>query len=113
MNNYVQKIVSLILVVLITLLVLSECKIIVFSLVIKDVLSFITIVLMIFSSTSVICCSKSALNKFINYLILLTVIVGITVVIINKELNVVVYVSLLLSVVYALIDMLYNKKFSS
>lgn len=109
MNKLIQKIVSLTLLFLISLLVLDYFKIIEFNNVLGSSLSFITIVLIVFSSTSVICTSKSGLNKFINYLILTSITVGIVFRIIYGKLNMVIYVALLLTVVYALMDMLYKR----
>lgn len=109
MNKLIQKIVSLALLFLISLLVLDYFKIIEFNNVLGSSLSFITIVLIVFSSTYVICTSKSGLNKFINYLILTSITVGIVFRIIYGKLNMVIYVALLLTVVYALMDMLYKR----
>ena len=109
MNRMIEKCVSLVLVVLITLLVLDYFKIIVFSKMIGECLSFITVVLIVFSSTSAICTSKSGLNKFINYIILLTITVGLVITIVYDKLNIIVYLALLFTVVYALMDMLFNK----
>ncbi|MBE6050406.1 MAG: hypothetical protein E7214_07040 [Clostridium sp.] len=110
MNKVVSKIVSLCLVVLITLLVLDYFKIIAFSKMIKDSLSLITLILIVFSSTAVICTNKSGFNKFINALILTSITVGLLFYIFNGKLNKLVYLSLLFTVIYALIDMLYYKK---
>ena len=90
MNKLIQKIVSLALLFLISLLVLDYFKIIEFNNVLGSSLSFITIVLIVFSSTSVICTSKSGLNKFINYLILTSITVGIVFRIIYGKLNMVI-----------------------
>ena len=109
MNKMIQKIVSLALLFLISLLVLDYFKIIEFNNVLWSSLAFITIVLILFSSTSVICTSKSGLNKFINYLILTAITVGIVLRIIYGKLNMVIYAALLLTVVYALMDMLYKR----
>ena len=109
MNKLIQKIVSLALLFLISLLVLDYFKIREFNNVLGSSLAFITIVLIVFSSTSVICTSKSGLNKFINYLILTAITVGIVLRIIYGKLNMVIYAALLLTVVYALMDMLYKR----
>lgn len=109
MNKTIQKIVSLALLFLISLLVLDYLKIIEFNNVLGNSLSFITIILIVFSSTSVICTSKSGLNKFINYLILTAITVGIVLRIIYEKLNMVIYAALLLTVIYALMDMLYKR----
>ena len=109
MNKKIKKIISLALLFLISLLVLDYFKIIEFNNVLGSSLAFITIVLIVFSSTSVICTSKSGLNKFINYLILTAITVGIVLRITYGKLNMVIYAALLLTVVYALMDMLYKR----
>lgn len=109
MNKMIQKFVSLSLLLLITLLVLNYLKIIEFNTILRDSLSFITIVLILFSSTSVICTSRSGLNKFINYLILAAITVGVVVKIIYGKLNMIIYAALLLTAIYALMDMLYKR----
>ena len=108
MNKLILKVVSLCLVIMITLLVLDYFRIITFTKMIKNNLALITIILTVFSSTAVICTSKSGFNKFLNYVILLTTIVGLILFEINNSLNSIIYVALLFTVVYALMDMLYK-----
>lgn len=108
MNKLILKVVSLCLVILITLLVLDYFKIITFTKVIKNILALITVILTVFSSTAVICTSKSGFNKFLNYVILMATIVGLVLFEINNALNNIIYVALLFTVVYALTDMLYK-----
>ncbi len=108
MNKLILKVVSLCLVILITLLVLDYFKIITFTKVIKNILALITVILTVFSSTAVICTSKSGFNKFLNYVILMATIVGLVLFEINNALNNIIYVALLFTVVYALMDMLYK-----
>ena len=109
MNKLVQTTVSLFEIILITLLSLNYLKIIVFNKMLGDCLSLSTLILIIFSSTSTICTSKSNLNKFINYMILISISIGLLFTIISKELNIIVYVSLLLTIIYALMDMIFKK----
>ena len=109
MNNFTQKSVSLAQLILISILVLDYFQITKLNNNLYNSLAFITTVLIIFSSTALICTSKSGLNKFMNYLILLTITIGILLKIIYGKLNVVIYVSLLLTIVYALMDMLYKR----
>ncbi|MBE6047094.1 MAG: hypothetical protein E7213_01580 [Clostridium sp.] len=108
MNKLILKIVSLCLVILITLLVLDHFRIITFAKVVRNILSIITVILTVFSSTAVICTSKSAFNKFLNYVILLTTSVGLILFEINNSLNNIIYIALLFTVVYALMNMLYK-----
>ncbi|NLK94396.1 MAG: hypothetical protein GX275_04280 [Clostridiales bacterium] len=109
MNNFIHKIISLILIILITLLVLDYFTFITFSKVLKDCLYFSTTILIVFSSTSVVASNTKGLNKFINYLIIICIFIGLLLFILKGELNVVVYSAILLTVVYSLMDMLYKK----
>ena len=109
MNSFVQKTVALVEILLITLLSLNYLNIIVFNQMLGDCLSLSALILIIFSSTAVICTSKSGFNKFINYMILLCISAGLILTIVFDELNIIVYVSLLLTTVYALMDMIFRK----
>ncbi|MDQ0148775.1 hypothetical protein ACFO6R_00520 [Eubacterium multiforme] len=109
MNKYIQKIISLSLIVLILLLTLNHFKIIELSKILKESFSFITLILIIISSVSVLNGKKAGIYKFINYIILITAILGGIFVIINSKLNLSVYVCILFTLTYALIDMLYKK----
>lgn len=109
MNKMVHKVISLILVILITLLVLDHFKTITFTNVLRDSLYFTTLVLIVFSSTSTICSNTTALNKFINYIIIIGIFSGLLLYIFQGTLNVVVYSALLFTTVSALMDMLYKK----
>lgn len=109
MNKMILKTVSLSLLILITLLVLDYFKVITFTNMIQKALSTITVILTVFSSTCVICTSKSGFNKFLNYIILLSITAGLLMYIITNSLNTILYVALLLTVIYALMDMLYKK----
>ena len=109
MNKYVQKIISLILIILITLLTLNYFHIIYFDQMISDVLYFSTIGLMILSSTSIICSKSTNLSKFINYMILLSMFAGLIMYVLTGNLNIIIYCSILLTLISALSDMLYKR----
>lgn len=109
MNKYIQKVISLLLVILITLLTFNHYKILVYSNKLQDVFSFLTLALILISSVNVINISKSGLNKFINYIILISAIIGGILLIIDYKSKIVVYVCLLFTIVYAIMDMLYKK----
>jgi hypothetical protein len=106
MNKMITKIVSLSLVILIILLTLDYFRIISFSKVIRDSVSLVTVILTVFSSTIAICTSRSGFNKFINYIILVATTGGLLLYVITSKLNNVLYVALLCTIVYALMDML-------
>ena len=107
MNRYIQKVISLLLVILITLF--NHYKILVYSNTLQDVFSFLTLALILISSVNVINISKSGLNKFINYIILISAVTGGILLIIDYKTKIVVYICLLFTIVYAIMDMLYKK----
>lgn len=109
MNSQIQKIISLLLIILITLLAFDYFKIIEFSNVLKDSFSFLTLSLMLISSVSVITGKKAGIHKFINYVILSTSILGGLLLIFNSKMNFFIYICLLFTVVYATVDMLYKR----
>ncbi|MDD6795862.1 MAG: hypothetical protein PUE01_10720 [Clostridiaceae bacterium] len=105
MNKTISRVVSLLLVVLITLLVLDYFKIITFSEVIRKCIGLVTLILTIFSSTTTICISKSGFNKFLNYVIIVSMTAGLLIFTYTGKYNNTLYVALLCTVVYALMDM--------
>lgn len=109
MNKIVHKVVSLFLVILITLLVLHYTNIVTFTDNIRDLLSFATLMLIIFSSTAVICSNGTSFNKFINYLIIIGTFAGIGLYIIQGKFNYIIYAVLLFALVSSLMDMFYKK----
>ena len=109
MNKIFHKIISLILVILITLLVLDYFSIINFTNVIRDSLYFTTLVLIIFSATQTICLSTAPLSKFLSYIILIGLFSGLLLYIIEGSLNILIYCSLLFTAISCLMDMLYKK----
>lgn len=109
MNKMFHKIISLVLVVLITLLVLDYFKIVNFTSILRNSLYFTTLVLIIISATSTICSETTAINKLINYIIIIGLFSGLLLYIVQGTLNVVIYSSLLFTTVSALMDMLYKK----
>lgn len=109
LNTIVKKAISLILIILITLLVLDYFTFITFTKVIRECLYFSTTILIVFSSTIVVASSAKGLNKFINYLIIICLFVGLILFILQGKLNVIVYSAILLTIIYSLMDMLYKK----
>lgn len=108
MNKYVQKVVSLFLILLITLLTLDYFKIIYFTQIVKDSISFVTLAFIIFSSTAAVCSSNSGFSKFLNYLILISVFVGLLIFIITGQLNIIIYAGLGFTIISSLLDMIYH-----
>ncbi|WP_024613264.1 hypothetical protein [Clostridium sp. Ade.TY] len=109
MNSQVQKVISLLLIIFITLLTFDYFKIIVFSNILKEALSFLTLSLILISSVSVITGKKAGMHKFINYVILFAAILGGLLLIYKSKTNFLIYICLLFTIVYAIVDMLYKK----
>lgn len=109
MNKVIQKLISLIILFLLGLLTLHHFGIIKLQSPLYEILIFLTTALILISSISVINNGKSGLNKFLNYIILITAIIGGILVIIDSKLNFFVYICILFTAVYSLIDMLYKK----
>ena len=109
MNKYIEKLISLLLVVLILLLAFNHFNVIQFSEVLRHSFSFITFILVIISSFSVINGRKPVAYKVVNYIILISAIIGGIYAIINSKLNISIYICLLFSIAYAIVDMLYKR----
>lgn len=109
MNKTISQIVSLLLVVLITLLVLDFFKIIKFSDVIRRCIGLVSLILTIFSSTITICTSKSGFYKFLNYVIIVSMTAGLLIYVYTGKLNNTLYVALLATIVYALMNMIIDE----
>ena len=109
MNKYFQNFISLILVILITLLILDYFHIIFFSKLIHDGMCFVTLALIIFSSTATICAKVSNFNKILNYLILISIFIGLLLFIVTGELNLIFYAGLAFTLFSSLLDMVYKQ----
>ena len=108
MNKYIQKIVSLSLIILICLLALDFFSVISFKQIIKDSISFATLTLIIFSSTATIFSKSSKISKFMSYMILLTIFSGLMIYIITGALNPAIYIGLSITAFSSLVDMIYQ-----
>lgn len=110
MKKLVTNFISLCLIILILLLVMNRLNIVNFSTTLNDIFSFLTLILIVVSSFSVILIGSSKLDKFINSIIFLSTIVGGVYFIMNPQLNIFILVCLGTSLTYSLKDMLYKKK---
>lgn len=109
MNNIVQKILSLTLLILITLLTFDYFKVIEFEKSLSEAFSFIIVIFAIVSAMGVILSSAPGIMKFINFVILFTLTVGGLLFIYKNTLNMFLIIFILFTVTYSLIDMLYKK----
>ena len=106
---FINKIINILLVFFIVFIILNQYYIIEFSNTLKYVLYFLTLILMLVSSTKEILISKSGLTKFINCIILFSFIVGGVFLIINNQVNIFIYICILFSLINGFIDLVYKR----
>ena len=108
MIKNISKICSFILLFLFIVLALNQFKIMNFSDVLKNIFYFSTMILIVFSSVITLLTNKSGFFKFVSVLIMLSLIGGGIIYIIKPGLNIVLYVCIVLSAIYSMIDMFYK-----
>lgn len=108
MNNIIQKILSLTLLILITLLTFDYFKVIEFDKVLKNCFTFIIVISSVISSMGVILSKAPGVMKFINYVIILSLLLGGMLIITQNKLNLFIVIFLVFTISYSLIDMLYK-----
>jgi hypothetical protein len=108
MVKNISKICSFLLLFLLSLLVLNEFQIMNYSENLKKIFYFLTLILIMFSSVTTLLTNKSGFFKFVSVIIMLALIVGGVISIINPGLNISLYVCLILTVVYSMVDMFYK-----
>ncbi|MPM05687.1 hypothetical protein SDC9_51978 [bioreactor metagenome] len=112
MNKFlilINKIISILLIFFIVFIILNEYYIIEFSNTLKYVLYFLTLILILISSTKEIIVNKSGLSKFINCIILFSSIVGGVFSIVANQINIFIYICILFSLIYGFIELVYKK----
>ncbi|MDV4151617.1 hypothetical protein R0131_12360, partial [Clostridium sp. AL.422] len=90
-------------------IILNQYYIIEFSDTLKYIIYFLTLILILISSTKEIIISKSGLTKFINCIILFSFIVGGVFSIVTYQINVFVYICMLFAFIHGFIDLIYKK----
>lgn len=109
MDKVIDKTLSIFLIMFIVFLILNEYYVIQFSDTLKNVFIFLTLILILMTSMKELVSNKSGFARFINGVILFCIIVGGVFSIVNKELNVFIYISLVFSMVFSLISLVYKK----
>lgn len=109
LSVFINKIINILLVFFIVFIILNQYYIIEFSNTLKYVLYFLTLILILISSTKEIIVSKSGLTRFINCIILFTFIVGGVFSIITNQINVFIYICMLFSLINGFIDLIYKR----
>lgn len=108
MLKIIQKTLSLTLIILLTLLLFDYFKVIEFDKILKNSFAFIIIIFSIVSSMLVILSNSPGFMKFINYVIIASLLLGGMLIIINNKLNIFIGIFLIFTTSYSLIDMLYK-----
>lgn len=109
MDKVIDKILSIFLIMFVVFLILNEYYVIQFSDTLKNVISFLTLILILIISMKELITNKSALIRFINGVILFCIIVGGVFAIVNSSLNIFIYASLLFALVSSLVSLVYKK----
>lgn len=104
----VSKICSFLLLFFIAVLALNEFKIVNYSLQLKNIFSFLTLILIMFSSVTTLITNKSGFFKFISVLIMFALVTGGITSILKPGLNIFLYVCLVLTSIYSIFDMFYK-----
>jgi len=108
MVKNISKICSFLLLFLLSVLVLNEFQIMNYSDNLKKIFYFLTLILIMFSSVTTLLTNKSGFFKFVSVVIMLALAVGGILSILKPGLNISLYVCLILTVVYSLVDMFYK-----
>lgn len=109
MDKVIDKILSIFLIIFVVFLILNEYYVIQFSDILKDVISYLTLILILIISMKELITNKSGLIRFINGVILFCIIVGGVFAIVNSALNIFIYISLLFALVSSLVSLVYKK----
>lgn len=109
LSVFINKIINILLVFFIVFIILNQYYIIEFSNTFKYILYFLTLILILISSTKEIIISNSGLTKFINCIVLFSFIVGGIFSIITNQINVFIYICMLFSLILSFIDLVYKR----
>src|SRR5471030_143002 len=108
MIKNIGKICSFFLLFLLSALALNQFQIMNYSSDLKKIFYFLTLILIMFSSVTTLLTNKSGFFKFISVIIMLALVAGGILSILKPGLNIFLYVCLVLTVVYSLVDMFYK-----
>lgn len=108
MLKNISKVCSFLLLFFIAVLALNEFKIVNCSLQLKNIFSFLTLILVMFSSVTTLITNKSGFFKFISVIIMIALVAGGIFSILEPGLNIFLYVCLALTAIYSLFDMFYK-----
>lgn len=108
MIKNISKICSFLLLFILAILTLNEFEIMNYSEDLKKIFYFLTLILIMFSSVTTLLTNKSGFFKFVSVVIMLSLAVGGVMSILKPGLNISLYVCVVLTIVYSLVDMFYK-----
>lgn len=109
MIRSVSKVCSFLLLFFISVLSLNKFNIMSYSDILKNIFYFLTLILIMFSSVTTLLTNKSGFLKFVGGLIIATLTFGGIAAIVKPGLNIGIYVCVILTAVFCLVDMFYKR----
>lgn len=109
MNKFVNRLLNILLIVFITLLFLNQLYVIEFSIDLKNVFIFLSLIIILFIATKELLTGKSNFLKFINIVTLSSIIIGGVASVVTKQLNIFIYICILFSLFQCLFELIQNK----
>ena len=109
MNKFINRFLNILLIVFITLLFLNQLYVIEFSIDLKNVFIFLSLIIILFIATKEILIGKSNFLKFINIVTLSSIIIGGVASVVTKQLNILIYIFILFSLFQCLFELIQNK----
>ena len=109
MINNISKVCSFVLLFSILVLGLNQIKIISYSDDLKNIFCFMILILTMFTSVTCLATNKSGFLKFFSTVTILTLIAGGIITILQPGINIFIYIFLICSSIFSLLDMFYKK----
>ncbi|MCE9654580.1 hypothetical protein [Clostridium celatum] len=108
MNKFINRFLNIVLIMLITFLVLNQFYIIQFSDSIRDVFIFLTLTLILLTSSKELLTGSSRISKALSILILACAIIGGIYTVADKQLNILIYFCLFFSLLQGFLDLVHS-----
>jgi len=105
----ISRLINILLIFFIIFIILNDYHIIDFSNTLKYILYFLTFILILISATKELILNKSWLSKFINFIILFCSIAGGVFSIQANQINILIYICIISSLIYCFIELVYRR----
>ena len=106
MNKFIDSFLNIFLIILICLLVLNQFYVVEFSDNLKNVFIFLTLIIILLTSVKELLTTKSGFTKFSSIVILISTITGGIFAVINKQLNIFIYICLFFSLLQCFMELI-------